>query len=66
LARREAADAPLTASYHRIRRKKSHNVAVVALARKLVVVVWHLLTHQEPYRYAPARSALDTSPSGRN
>lgn len=47
--------APLTASYHRIRRKKSHNVAVVALARKLVVVVWHLLTHQEPYRYAPAK-----------
>jgi transposase len=45
--------APLTASYHRIRRKKSHNVAVVALARKLVIVVWHLLTHQEPYRYAP-------------
>jgi transposase len=47
--------APLTASYHRIRRKKSHNVAVVALARKLVVVAWHLLTHQEPYRYAPAK-----------
>ena len=47
--------APLTASYHRIRRKKSHNVAVVALARKLVVVVWHLLTHQEPYRYAPTK-----------
>lgn len=47
--------APLTASYHRIRRKKSHNVAVVALARKLVVVVWHLLTHEAPYRYAPVR-----------
>jgi len=47
--------APLTATYHRVRRKKSHNVAVVALARKLVVVVWHLLTHQEPYRYAPTR-----------
>ncbi|MCC7463190.1 MAG: IS110 family transposase [Gammaproteobacteria bacterium] len=44
---------PLTASYHRIRRKKCHNVAVVALARKLVIVVWHQLTHQEPYRYAP-------------
>lgn len=44
---------PLSASYHRIRRKKCHNVAVVALARKLVIVVWHLLTHKEPYRYAP-------------
>jgi hypothetical protein len=31
------------------------NVTVVGLARKLVVVVWHLLTHQEPYRYAPTR-----------
>ena len=47
--------APLTATYHRVRRKKSHNVAVVALARKLVVVVWHLLTHQEPYRYAQTK-----------
>lgn len=31
--------APLTATYHRVRRRKSHNVAIVALARKLVVVV---------------------------
>jgi len=47
--------APLTATYHRVRRKKSHNVAVVALARKLVVLVWHMLKHKEPYRYAQAR-----------
>jgi len=45
---------PLIASYHRLRRKKCHNVAVTALARKLTVVVWHVLTHREPYRYAPA------------
>ena len=44
---------PLIASYHRLRRKKGHNVAVTALARKLVVVVWHVLTSREPYRYAP-------------
>jgi transposase len=44
---------PLAASYHRVRRKRSHNVAVTALARKLVVVIWHLLHHDEPYRYAP-------------
>ena len=47
--------APLTATYHRVRRKKSHNVAVVALARKLVVLVWHILTNKEPYRYAQTR-----------
>ena len=45
--------APLSATYHRVRRKKGHNVAVTALARKLVVLVWHLLRNGEPYRYAP-------------
>jgi transposase len=45
--------APLSATYHRVKRKQGHNVAVTALARKLVVLVWHLLRHQEPYRYAP-------------
>lgn len=44
---------PLAASYHRIKRKSGHNVAVVALARKLVVLAWHMLRNQEPYRYAP-------------
>lgn len=44
---------PLAATYHRVRRKKGHNVAVCALARKLVVLVWHLLRNKEPYRYAP-------------
>jgi transposase len=42
---------PLAASYHRIRRRKGHQVAVTALARKLVVVVWHVLIKDEPYRY---------------
>jgi transposase len=44
--------APLAAAYHRVRRRKGHQVAVTALARKLVVVVWHILTTQQPYRYA--------------
>lgn len=44
---------PLTATYHRVRSRKGHNVAVTALARKLVVLSWHLLTKEEPYRYAP-------------
>jgi transposase len=50
---------PLAASYHRIRRRKGHAIAVTALARKLVVVVWHVLTKQEPYRYAaPERTRI--------
>jgi transposase len=43
---------PLAAAYHRIRRRKGHQVAVTALARKLVIVVWHILTTRQPYRYA--------------
>lgn len=50
---------PLAASYHRVRRRKGHQVAVTALARKLVVVVWHILTTQQPYRYAaPERTRI--------
>jgi hypothetical protein len=45
---------PLATTYWRVRRKRGHNVAVTALARKLVVVAWHLLQKGEPYRYAPA------------
>jgi hypothetical protein len=36
-----------------VRRKRGHNVAVTALARKIIVVVWYLLQRREPYRYAP-------------
>jgi transposase len=43
---------PITASYFKIKNKKGHNVAVTALARKLIVVVWHMLKKQESYRYA--------------
>jgi transposase len=45
---------PLATTYWRVCRKRGHNVAVTALARKLVVVAWHLLQKNEPYRYAPA------------
>jgi transposase len=49
--------APIAATYHRVRRKRGHNLAVTALARKLIVVVWHLLSKREPYRYAaPTRT----------
>lgn len=44
---------PLTATYYRVRHKRGHNVAVTALARKLVHVVWHILQKRVPYRYAP-------------
>ena len=43
---------PLGHFFRRLKRRKGHNVAVVATARKLVTIAWHLLTKREPYRYA--------------
>jgi transposase len=49
---------PLGVFCRRLAKRKNHNVAVVATARKLVVIAWHLLTKNEPYRYAlPAATA---------
>jgi len=43
---------PLGNFFRRIKRRKNHNVAVVACARKLVVIAIHMLKNNEPYRYA--------------
>jgi transposase len=43
---------PLGHFFRRLAKKKNRNVAIVATARKLVVIGWHLLTKREPYRYA--------------
>lgn len=42
---------PMHALYNRIQKKRNHNVAVVAVARKLVELVHHLLTNEEDYIY---------------
>jgi len=43
---------PLGAFFRRVAKRRGHNVAVVATARKLVVIAWHMLKTNEPYRYA--------------
>jgi transposase len=43
---------PLGVCFRRLARRKNRNVAVVAVARKLVVIAWHMLSRGEPYRYA--------------
>ena len=44
---------PLAGFYRRLRKRRNcHNLAVVAVARKLVVYAWHILKNNEPYRYA--------------
>lgn len=50
---------PLGRQFAQLARRKHRNVAVVALARKLAVLAWHLLTKREPYRYASS-AALET------
>ena len=47
---------PLGVFFRRLARKKNYNVAVVAAARKLVVIAWHMLTRNEPYRYAQPKA----------
>jgi hypothetical protein len=44
---------PFHAFFQRLRHRKPHNVAITAVARKLAVVIWQMLTREENYRYAP-------------
>jgi transposase len=46
---------PMHALYKRVSRRKGHNVAVVAVARKLVELIHHLLINEEDYIYKMPR-----------
>ena len=43
---------PLGHQFAKLERKKNRSVAIVAIAHKLAILVWHLLTKKTPYRYA--------------
>jgi transposase len=43
---------PLHAFFVRIRARRGHQIAAVAVARKLAVLCWHLLTKDEDYLWA--------------
>jgi hypothetical protein len=47
---------PLGVFFRRIAKKKNRNVAVVATARKLITIAWHMLKNNEPYRYAQPKT----------
>jgi transposase len=47
---------PVGVFFRRIAKRKNRNVAVVATARKLVAIAWHMLKNNEPYRYADPKS----------
>jgi transposase len=53
---------PFHSFFLRLKRRKPYNVAITAVARKLVVVIWQMLTREEDYRYAapaPTRVKLN-------
>ena len=43
---------PLRAFFMRVRAKRGQHVAAVAVARKLAVIAWHVLTKQQDYAWA--------------
>jgi transposase len=43
---------PLGAFFRRVAKRRGYKVAVVATARKLGVIAWHMVKTNEPYRYA--------------
>ena len=47
---------PLGHFFRKLAARKHRNVAVIATARKLAEIAWHMLTKNEPYRYAVPRS----------
>lgn len=55
------APGPLHAFFVRIRAKRGHQIAAVAVARKLAVLCWHVLTKEQDYLWArPALVANKT------
>lgn len=50
---------PLRAFHDRVRRRRGSGVAIVAVARKLAVLAWHLLTKDTDYRWSPATLTAD-------
>lgn len=46
------APGPLRAFFIRIRARRGHQIAAVAVARKLAVLCWHMLTKEEDYLWA--------------
>lgn len=55
---------PLGHFFRRLKKRKCHNIAVVATARKMASIAWQMLKTNEPYRYSPPRST-ETKLAGR-
>lgn len=54
-------DPHMRAWYQKIRRRRGSKIARVAVMRRLVTILWHMLTHREPYCCGgPPRARLRT------
>lgn len=53
------APGPMRALYSRVAAKRGHNVAVVAVARKLTELVWQLLTRNQDFLYEKPRLTME-------
>ena len=42
---------PLRDFYLRLKKRKGHKIAIVAAARKLLTIIWAMLTKNTEYRY---------------
>ena len=42
---------PMRAFYERVRARRGSQIAIVAVARKLAVLFWHLLTREQDYAF---------------
>jgi transposase len=42
---------PLRAFFNRVKERRGQQIAAVATARKLAVLIWHLLTNEEDYAW---------------
>lgn len=43
---------PLRGFYERVRARRGHQIAIVATARKMTVLFWHLLTNEQDYAFS--------------
>lgn len=53
-----SAPGPLRAFFLRIQARRGQHLAAVATARKLAIVIWHLLTKDESYAWGAAITRL--------
>jgi len=44
-------DSPVTKLYYRVMRKKGKSKAIVAASRKMLTIIWHMLTKGEEFKY---------------